>query len=169
MSLISPRRQGLNLLGLVLGLLVGWQATAIAQTVIAKFKIDVNNAVCWDQPHESLAAANAMKVRVTYDPAPGKVPTDAAFACVGSASPFTCTLASKVPLSVQTVGVHRVLVEGANLDPLDQTYTPYAVLDDFSVEFVQGAVPPARGGNGRIVRVLAAIAAAIMGLWTWLT
>jgi hypothetical protein len=154
-----------NIFGLLLGAFIGWNATPLIAQTITKYKIDSNNSVCWDQPHDSLAAANAMHVRVTYDTSPTIDPVS--FICSGSTSPFTCKLSSAIPISNQSVGTHHIVVEGANLDPIDNTYTAYATLIDFQVDLANAAQPPQKGGNGRIIK-LGTIAIIALGVLAYL-
>ena len=146
------RRILLSTLALALGVWLGGAVTPVLAQIIT-YRIDAQNTACWDQPAASLTEANAIKTRVTYDPGAGSVPIDVGLSCSGAASPFQCQLTAPVPMAVQTVGTHRILIEGANFDPIDNTYTAYAVLEDFSVAFALGAQPPQRGGNGKIKKI----------------
>lgn len=133
--------------GIIGAFVVGFSITTAAIQIVT-YKIDAANTVCWDQPHTSLSAANAMKTRVKYDAA---APVDVGLVCTGSASPFLCKLAQPVPLTVQTVGQHQIVVEASNLD-IDGTYTPYVSVIDFLVSFSHGVGTPQRGSNGKIVK-----------------
>jgi len=154
-----------EILGLTLGFVLGWSAIAGAQA-IQSYVIDAKHAVCWDQPAASLAAANALKVRVTYDAQPTQ---PAALTCSGAASPFACNLTTTVPMSVQTVGRHRIVVEGAAVDPVDGSESAYATLINYEVDFRSVVSPPQPGSNGRLVKLAQAIAKALKGFWAWLT
>lgn len=156
----------INTLGLALGFWLG-TATTYAQTTA---KIDADNKVCWDQPTSpgtpTLAALNAMRVRVTYD---AGAPTETPFVCEGNSSPFTCVLKTSVPMAVQQgSSAHRIQVEGAALDTTDNTYGPWTKLVDSTVTFT-AAPTPAPGLNPRIVkRVFLAAMAALITLAAWL-
>lgn len=153
----------MRLAGLVLGLVMGWAVTASAQALSEK--IDPANAVCWDQPATSLAAANAIRVRVTYD---AGTATAATQTCAGAASPFTCNLTTPIPMAVQTVGTHTVKVEGASVNP-DGSLSAYTVLVSGSVTFWNAAPPPSAGSNFRIIKLLQALTRAFQSFWAWLT
>ena len=155
-----------NVVGLALGLVFGWLVTPVVAQAIASYRIDPQNAACWDQPAASLADARALKVRVSYD---GGQATDTQHLCVGSTSPFACNTTTTVPMSVQTVGRHRIIVTGATVDPVDGSLSDYATLVNYEVDFRTAPHPPAAGSNGRIIKLIQAIARAFVNFWQWLT
>ena len=152
------------LIGIVSGFVLGTAVVASAQAIPA-YKPDAAHAVCWDQPAASVAAASALRVRVTYDAGAATVTPHT---CTGAASPYACNLTTPMPLAVQTIGRHTIKVEGATPD-IDGTYSAYATLVNFQVDFVNAAQPPQAGSNGRLIKLAQAIARFFSGFWAWLT
>lgn len=151
-------------LGLAVGMVLGLGVTVQAQAVV-NAKVDAANAVCWDQPAASLAAANAIgQVQVVYDAA---APVAVLKTCSGATSPYTCNLTTPIPMSVQTVGLHTFTVTGANPNP-DGTWSPRATLVTFQANLWIGSPPPTTGGNGRIIKLLQALARVFAGLFSWI-
>jgi len=135
--------------------------TLDAQTVLS-YPIDANNAACGDATGYTLAQASTLKLRVAYDAAAVPVFVDTAHTCVAGATAPVCTVAVKWPLVSQTVGRHRVVVQGAAVDPVTGTLSDYATLLDYTVDLTAAKPPaPSPWSNGRIVRVLVTIALAI--------
>lgn len=156
-----------NILGLVLGFVVGHLivGTVVHAQTPPKVRIDSGLGVCWDQPATAVPTTSTMAVRVTYD---SSAPVAIAFSCSGAASPYTCKSTTPAPASALTPGVHSFLIEGATIDPNDGTLSAYATLVSFSSD-LYNLTPPQPGSNGRLVKIVMAIAAALIAVWAWFT
>jgi hypothetical protein len=138
------------------------EAVAFAQGVI-KVHPDSALACGWNSGETSLAAAQAIKVSVSYD---GGAAAPVAQACTAG-TPIQCS----IPVTVQTVGVHTIAVTGVNqvVDPVDGTVlssNPVA-LTSGSYEIVPPAVPPsppAPGSGFRIGKLVGGIIGVVIGL-----
>jgi hypothetical protein len=151
-----------NLLGLVLGLILGNVAVMGAQALT--FHPDPLNKVCWTQAVDAtvpnVAAANAMRTRVTYNQNPA---IDVGHTCTG-VGPFTCTVTDPVPMALQVVGSPlTVVVFGATVDPADGSVGPYSNLVSATINFSSVPAPPTpgSGSNLRLVKTIAAAIAAV--------
>jgi hypothetical protein len=159
-------------LGLVLGNVTVLGARAVTQAL--SYHPDPALKVCWtqavDQTVPDLAAANAMKVRIQYGLAP---PVDVTHVCSGTTGPFTCTSQVPVPMTLQVVGTNlNVTVQGATVDSVDGSLTPYSTLVSGTFSFTAAPLPPTpgSGSNLRLVKViLAAIAVAALAIWHFFT
>ncbi len=119
--------------------------------------------VCtWDQPAASLGSAQTMHVQTVLD---NGAPTASTQTCTGAASPFQC----HVPLTatMQVVGVHSLLVQGANVDPVDGSLSQFVTLVSVPYEIVPPLTPPSPGSNGRIIKLVGGLLVA--GLITFLS
>ncbi len=150
------------ILGSLLGL-VGTEAVAFAQGTIIKVHSDSALACGWNSGESTLAAAQAIKVSVSYD---GGAATPVVQSCTAG-TPIQCS----IPVTVQTVGVHSIAVTGVNqvVDPVDGTIlnsSPVA-LTSGSYEIVPPLTPPsppAPGSGFRIGKLVGGIVAVVFGL-----
>ncbi len=157
-----------NFFGLLAGLICGQVAVMGAQALNA-YHPDPSLKACWTQATDAtvpdLAAANAMKVRIQYNQ---QTPVDVQQICTG-AGPFQCTSQTPVPMSLQTVGSSlNIVVQAANVDPVDGSVTGYSTLVSNTVSFTAAPAPPTpgSGSNLRLVKTIAiAIAAVALAIY----
>lgn len=172
-----------NVLGLALGGIIGWLSTPallasepgkmIASTIqaIVSYRIDPQNAACWDQPGLTLAEANALRVEVSYDApntigAPGGTFVSTGLQCKGTAAPWQCNVTTQMPMALQTVGRHRAVVRTMTFDPVDGSISPPTIATDFLFDLRNAPAPPPPGNNGRIIRIIiGGLIAAAAGLF----
>jgi len=154
-------------------MLAGNVAVTAAQSV---FKPDPLNKLCWTQTADAtvpnLTVANAMRIRVTYGSAAA---VDVGHVCTG-ASPFTCTVTDSIPMALQVPGNSlNVTIQGANVDPVDGSVTPFSTLVSGTLSFSPVIQPPTpgSGSNLRIIKIalaaLGAVAGVAIALWHFLT
>lgn len=164
-----------NILGLVLGFVVGWIATptvleaapiVYVMQAVQSYVIDAKLAACGDATGLTIAQAEAMKIRVAYDAPAAPAPLtfiDSTVKCVaGTSAPF-CTVQASWPLASQTVGRHRVVVEGANVDPVDGTVSTYATLLDYQVDLRNAVASPQPWSFGRLIKLIIGALLAFFG------
>lgn len=147
------RRLLQHLLPLALGSALGFGVMALLPVALhaqgTKIHADPALSCAWSQPAASLATAQAMQVKATLDNAAA---VTVAHTCTGVASPFDCHF--PVSATMQVVGPHTLVVQGANVDPVDGSVSAFVTLVTVGYDIVPPLTPPSPGSNGRIIKII---------------